>query len=145
LIRSLERRDVMKKSLLALLVAVAVVAPVAEATFFGKSFTLAPNSAWKLDVVPSAGNGSGTAVTVLAVRGATLGVLDNLTVSNGGSISRSYRAPAKGVDRIIITFDQPNQTSTTLVRITQDDPPNKFELPVLGDHGQWVIDVVDLK
>jgi hypothetical protein len=132
----------MKKSLLALLVAAAFVAPVAEAMFFGKTFTLAPNSTWKLDVAPSAGNGSGTAVTVLAVQGTTLGVLDNLTIANGGSISRSYKSVAKGVDRIVITFDQPNQTSTTTVKITQDDPPNKFELPVLGDHGVWVIDVV---
>ena len=132
----------MKKSLLALLVAAAVAAPVAEAMFFGKTFTLAPDSTWKLDVTPSAGNDSATAVTVVEIRGTSLKVLDTLTVASGGSISRSYKSVGKSANRIIITFDQPNSVSATQVKITQDTPSNRFELPVLGDHGVWVIDVV---
>ena len=138
----------MRKALLALLVGAVFVAPVAQAMFFGKTFTLSPGVAWKLDVAPSAGNGSATAVTILAIRGTSVGVLDNLTVASGNSISRSYKAVAKGVDRITITFDQPNQASSTTVKISRDDPSNsfdpskKFELQVVGDHGVWVIDVV---
>ncbi len=136
-----------RKSLLALLVAAAVAAPAAQAMFLGKAFTLAPDFTWKLEVSPSAGNGSGTAVTILEVRGTTLAVLDKLAVAEGASVSRSYKAVTKSVGRIIITFDQPNQASMTLVRITQDNPSstfgssNKFELPVIGDHAEWVIDV----
>ena len=135
----------MRKSLLALLV-VAAVAASAEATFLGKAFTLLPGSPWKLDVGPGA-SGAGTAVTVLEIRGAALGVLDNFTAGSGVSISRSYKALPRGTDRIVITFDQANQSCTAMVRITQDNPsstfgpPNKFESLVLGDHGQWVLDV----
>lgn len=137
----------MRKSLLALLVAAAVAAPAAQAMFLGKAFTVAPDAPWKLEVSPSAGNGSGTAVTVFEVRGTTLAVLDRLTVAEGTSVSRPYKAVTKSVGRIIITIDQPNVNSMTLVRIAQDNPAstfsstNKFELPVLGDHTEWVIDV----
>ena len=137
----------MRKSLVALLVAAAVAAPAAQAMFLGKSFTVLPDSPWKLEVSPSAGNGSGTAVTVLEVRGTTLAVLDKLSVAEGTSVTRSYKATTRSVGRIIITFDQPNVNSMTSVRITQEitsstfASTNKFELPVLGDHAEWVIDV----
>ncbi len=111
----------MRKSLLALLVAAAVAAPAAQAMFLGKSFTVLPDSPWKLEVSPSAGNGSGTAVTVLEVRGTTLAVLDKLSVAEGTSVTRSYKATTRSVGRIIITFDQPNLNSMTSVRITQEN------------------------